>query len=55
MTTRPAPNEMRRRTRGRPMLWLLIGLFIFAMFALVLLAVDWIDPQGSRLLGAPHF
>ena len=31
------------------MLWLLIGLFIFAMFAGVLVALDWIDPQASRL------
>ena len=31
------------------MLWLLIGLFIFAMFAGVLVALDWVDPQASRL------
>ena len=31
------------------MLWLLIGLFIFAIFAGVLVALDWIDPQASRL------
>ena len=49
MATRPARNETRRGTRGRPILWLLIGLFVFAIFAVVLLAVDWIDPQRSRL------
>jgi hypothetical protein len=32
------------------MLWLLTGLAIFAMFAGFVLALDWIDPQGSRLL-----
>jgi hypothetical protein len=31
------------------MLWLLVGLLIFAMFAGLLLALEWIDPQGSRL------
>ena len=49
MATRPAPNETRRRTQGRTMLRFLTGLFIFAMFAGVPLAVDWIDPRGSRL------
>jgi hypothetical protein len=29
------------------MLWLLAGLFIFTLFAG--LALDWLDPQGSRL------
>jgi hypothetical protein len=30
------------------MLWLLSGLFIFALFAGFVLALDWMDPQGSR-------
>ena len=31
------------------MLWLLAGLFIFTLFAGLALALDWLDPQGSRL------
>jgi hypothetical protein len=49
MAARHTPTETIRRTRGRPMLWLLTGLLIFAMFAGLLLALDWMDPQGSRL------
>lgn len=48
MATRPTPTETKQR-RGYPMLWLLLGLFIFALFAGFVLALDWIDPQGSRL------
>ena len=31
------------------MLWLLMGLFIFALFAGLVLTLDWLDPQGSRV------
>ena len=31
------------------MFWLFLGLFVFALFAGFVLALDWIDPQGSRL------
>ena len=31
------------------MLWLLMGLFIFALFAGFVLTLDWLDPQGSRV------
>jgi len=31
------------------MLWLLLGLFVFALFAGLVLALDWINPQGSSL------
>ena len=50
MVVRRTPPETNRRTRGRPLLWLLTGLIIFAMLVGLLLALDWIDPQGSRLL-----
>ena len=43
------PSETNRRTRGRPMLWLLTSLFIFSMVAGCVLALDWLDPQNSRL------
>ena len=49
MVARLTPAETNRRSRGRPMLWLLTGLIFFAMFAGLLLALDWIDPQRSRL------
>ena len=49
MATRTAPTETNRRTRGRPMLWLLTSLFIFSMVAGCVLALDWLDPQNSRL------
>jgi hypothetical protein len=48
MAIRRTPTET-PRTRGRPVLWLLMGLFIFALFAGFVLALDCIDPQGSRL------
>ena len=32
------------------MLWLLTALIFFAMLAGLVLALDWIDPQASRLL-----
>jgi hypothetical protein len=48
MAIRPTPTETKRR-RGHPMLWLFMGLFIFALFAGFALALDWIDPQNSRL------
>ncbi len=31
------------------MLWLLAGLLIFALFAGLVIALEWLDPQGSRL------
>jgi hypothetical protein len=31
------------------MLWLLTGLIFFAMLVGLPLALDWIDPQNSRL------
>jgi len=48
MAIRPTPTETKRR-RGHPMLWLFMGLCIFALFAGFALALDWIDPQNSRL------
>jgi hypothetical protein len=30
------------------MVWLLMGLVVFALFAGLVLALDWMDPQGSR-------
>ena len=48
MAIRPAPTETKPR-RGHPMLWLFMGLFFFALFAGFALALDWIDPQNSRL------
>jgi hypothetical protein len=48
MAIKPTPTETERR-RGYPMLWLLVGLFIFALFAGFALVLDWIDPQGARL------
>jgi hypothetical protein len=46
--TPPIPTETKQR-RAYPMFWLFLGLFIFALFAGFVLALDWIDPQGSRL------
>jgi hypothetical protein len=48
MAIRPTPTDTKRR-RGHPMLWLFVGLFIFALFAGFVLLLDWIDPQSSRL------
>ncbi len=31
------------------MMWLFVGLFVFALLAGFVLALDWLDPQGSRL------
>ena len=47
MAIRRAPET--KRTWTRPLLWLLVGLFLFVLFALLALALDWIDPQNSRL------
>ena len=49
---RPTSTEIKRR-RGHPMLWLLMGLFIFALFAGFVLILDWLDPQGSRVFCEP--
>ena len=46
--TPPIPTETKQR-RAYPMFWLFLGLFIFALFAGFVLALDWMDPQGSRL------
>ena len=43
------PPTTETKQRGHPMLWLFMGLFIFALFAGFALAIDWMDPQGSRL------
>jgi hypothetical protein len=31
------------------MLWLLAGSIFFALLVVLVILVDWIDPQGSRL------
>ena len=49
MVVRHTPPETSRRTRGT-LLWLLMGLIFFAMLVGLVLALDWIEPQGSRLL-----
>jgi len=49
MVVRHTPPETSRRTRGG-LLWLFMGLIFFAMLVGLVLALDWIDPQGSRLL-----
>ena len=49
MAIKRTPTETKPRTQSRPVFWLLTGLFIFAMFAGFALALDWIDPQNSRL------
>ena len=46
---RPTPAETNRRTRGRPMLSLLTGLSFFAILLGLLLALELLDPQSSRL------
>ena len=42
-------NETTRRTGVRPLSWLVAGLAFFAILVGLLLGLDWIDPQGSRL------
>ena len=49
MVVRRTPPETNRRTWGHGILWLLTGLIFFAMLVALLLALDWLDPQGSRL------
>ena len=55
MAIRPTPTETKRR-RGHPMLWLFMGLFIFALFAGFALArldrpaklppvLEWVDER----------
>ena len=47
MVVSRTPAETNRRTRGPS--WLLTGLILFAVLVGFLLALDWLDPQGSRL------
>jgi hypothetical protein len=48
MATRTPPAEP-NPTRRSLMLWLLVALSIFALLAGFALALDWIDPERSRL------
>ena len=49
MLVRRTPPEPNRRTRGHALLWFLTALIFFVMLAGLVLALDWFDPQGSRL------